>query len=134
VGVPLLILQTTFLTFAAGAVYCLAIKGNTLISGGSDGKYKVWDLTSYSCTRSKKAHVTLLCLKFDDELLVTAGIDAGNSFIKLWNVKDGVYLKAFAGHKVRVVLHYLIQNMLINKIGIYMVFGAERDKDSKWFS
>lgn len=82
-----------------GAVYCLAIRGNTLISGGSDGKYKVWDLASYSCIRSKKAHVTLLCLKFDDELLVTAGIDAGNSFIKLWNVKDGVYLKAFAGHK-----------------------------------
>jgi F-box and WD-40 domain protein CDC4 len=71
----------------------LQLSGNTLVSGGSDGCLRVWDLQHFECTQQISAHDnSVTCLQFDDRRMMSAGNDGR---IKLWDIKQGRLIRNF---------------------------------------
>ena len=52
------------------------MRGNTLVTGGSDGSVRVWDLEKLRCVTRMAAHDnSVTSLQFDDKIIVTGGSD-----------------------------------------------------------
>lgn len=54
----------------------IQMRGNTLVTGGSDGSIRVWDLAQLKCVLRMAAHDnSVTSLQFDDKIIVTGGSD-----------------------------------------------------------
>lgn len=54
----------------------IQMRGNTLVTGGSDGSVRVWDLEKLRCVTRMAAHDnSVTSLQFDDKIIVTGGSD-----------------------------------------------------------
>jgi WD40 repeat protein/transcriptional regulator with XRE-family HTH domain len=78
-----------------GAVSAVAWSpsGEVLISGGSDGRLRWWDLHSGECVREREAHqgtVQALKVSPDGSILASCGDDGA---ITLWDLERGEYLR-----------------------------------------
>ncbi|HEY9650164.1 MAG TPA: hypothetical protein V6C95_05840, partial [Coleofasciculaceae cyanobacterium] len=72
--------------------------GRTLISGGTDGKIKLWDLKTGELLTTLAGHassVDCVVIASDNKILVSGGSD---STIKLWNLETRELLHTFSGH------------------------------------
>lgn len=69
----------------------LQIRGNTLVTGGSDGSVRVWSLESYSPMHRLAAHDnSVTSLQFDENRIVSGGSDGR---VKIWDVKTGQLIR-----------------------------------------
>lgn len=65
----------------------LQMRGNTLVTGGSDGSVRVWSLTSYTPIHRLAAHDnSVTSLQFDDARIVSGGSDGR---VKIWDTNTG---------------------------------------------
>lgn len=63
------------------------MRGNTLVTGGSDGSVRVWSLISYSPIHRLAAHDnSVTSLQFDDARIVSGGSDGR---VKIWDTGTG---------------------------------------------
>ena len=54
----------------------IQMRGNVLVTGGSDGSVRVWDLEKLRCVTRMAAHDnSVTSLQFDDKIIVTGGSD-----------------------------------------------------------
>lgn len=65
----------------------LQMRGDTLVTGGSDGSVRVWSLQKMSPIHRLAAHDnSVTSLQFDDNRIVSGGSDGR---VKIWDVKSG---------------------------------------------
>lgn len=65
----------------------LQLRGNTLVTGGSDGSVRVWSLEKMCPIHRLAAHDnSVTSLQFDDTRVVSGGSDGR---VKVWDVKTG---------------------------------------------
>ena len=63
------------------------MRGDTLVTGGSDGSVRVWSLTKFCPIHRLAAHDnSVTSLQFDDTRVVSGGSDGR---VKVWDVKTG---------------------------------------------
>jgi WD40 repeat protein len=84
--------------------FAFADAGETLLSGGYDGRILWWPLAAEApaATRAIDAHrgwVRALAVSPDGKQLASCGND---NLVKLWNLADGTLLQTFAGHERHV--------------------------------
>ncbi|KAI8066769.1 WD40-repeat-containing domain protein [Gongronella butleri] len=71
----------------------LQLVGDTLISGGSDGCLRFWDLTRYECKHRISAHdSSVTCLQVDGNHVMSGGSDG---IVKLWDLPTGQLVRTF---------------------------------------
>jgi F-box and WD-40 domain protein CDC4 len=62
----------------------IQMRGNTLVTGGSDGSVRVWDLEKLRCVTRMAAHDnSVTSLQFDDKIIVTGGSDG---YVKVFSL------------------------------------------------
>lgn len=67
------------------------MRGNTLVTGGSDGSVRVWSLLSYSPIHRLAAHDnSVTSLQFDDSRIVSGGSDGR---VKIWDTNNGCLIR-----------------------------------------
>jgi len=80
----------------------IQMRGNTLVTGGSDGSVRVWDLEKLRCTTRMAAHDnSVTSLQFDDKIIVTGGSDGyvkvcpktSFTYNQIWDLKTGTYIR-----------------------------------------
>lgn len=63
------------------------MRGNTLVTGGSDGSVRVWSLEKMAPIHRLAAHDnSVTSLQFDDQRVVSGGSDGR---VKVWDLKTG---------------------------------------------
>jgi len=63
------------------------MRGDTLVSGGSDGSVRVWSLSAGAPVHRLAAHDnSVTSLQFDDVRIVSGGSDGR---VKIWSLKTG---------------------------------------------
>jgi len=63
------------------------MRGNTLVTGGSDGSVRVWSLEKMQPVHRLAAHDnSVTSLQFDDTRIVSGGSDGR---VKVWDLKTG---------------------------------------------
>jgi F-box and WD-40 domain protein CDC4 len=63
------------------------MRGNTLVTGGSDGSVRVWSLEKFAPIHRLAAHDnSVTSLQFDDTRVVSGGSDGR---VKVWDLKTG---------------------------------------------
>jgi F-box and WD-40 domain protein CDC4 len=63
------------------------MRGNTLVTGGSDGSVRVWSLEKMAPIHRLAAHDnSVTSLQFDDTRIVSGGSDGR---VKVWDLKTG---------------------------------------------
>uniref|UniRef100_A0A5K3F290 WD_REPEATS_REGION domain-containing protein n=1 Tax=Mesocestoides corti TaxID=53468 RepID=A0A5K3F290_MESCO len=87
-----------------GSVLCLQYEGNLLISGSSDSKVRLWDLSTGECLHIlDKHHEAVLHLRFRNSVLVTCSKDRN---IAVWDMgpypKDIQLRTLLTGHRAAV--------------------------------
>ncbi|ORX59699.1 WD40 repeat-like protein [Hesseltinella vesiculosa] len=71
----------------------LQLVGETLISGGSDGCLRFWDLNRYECKNRISAHdSSVTCLQVDGHHVLSGGSDGT---VKLWDLQSGQLVRSF---------------------------------------
>jgi F-box and WD-40 domain protein CDC4 len=69
----------------------LQMRGDTLVTGGSDGGVRVWSLTKYQAIHRLAAHDnSVTSLQFDDTRIVSGGSDGR---VKVWDLKTGAHVR-----------------------------------------
>ena len=67
------------------------MRGDILVTGGSDGSVRVWSLTEYQPIHRLAAHDnSVTSLQFDDTRIVSGGSDGR---VKVWDLKTGVLVR-----------------------------------------
>ena len=67
------------------------MRGNTLVTGGSDGSVRVWSLNSNSPIHRLAAHDnSVTSLQFDDARIVSGGSDGR---VKIWDTNTGSLIR-----------------------------------------
>jgi len=65
----------------------LQMRGNTLVTGGSDGSVRIWSLSAMAPIHRLAAHDnSVTSLQFDDTRVVSGGSDGR---VKVWDLKTG---------------------------------------------
>lgn len=65
----------------------LQMRGDTLVTGGSDGSVRVWSLSKFVPIHRLAAHDnSVTSLQFDDTRVVSGGSDGR---VKVWDLKTG---------------------------------------------
>ena len=63
------------------------MRGDILVTGGSDGSVRVWSLTAYQPIHRLAAHDnSVTSLQFDDSRIISGGSDGR---VKVWDLKRG---------------------------------------------
>ena len=71
----------------------IQMRGNVLVTGGSDGSVRVWDLEKLRCVTRMAAHDnSVTSLQFDDKIIVTGGSDG--------------YVKVFTNYTLKLTYRY----------------------------
>ena len=69
----------------------LQLSADHLVTGGSDGRVIIFDLSNNDCVHRLCAHDnSVTCLQFDDRFIVSGGNDGR---VKLWNVRTGAFIR-----------------------------------------
>ncbi|KAK4694251.1 hypothetical protein P7C71_g3299, partial [Lecanoromycetidae sp. Uapishka_2] len=69
----------------------LQMRGNTLVTGGSDGSVRVWSLTTNLPIHRLAAHDnSVTSLQFDDARIVSGGSDGR---VKIWDTNTGALIR-----------------------------------------
>jgi F-box and WD-40 domain protein CDC4 len=69
----------------------LQMRGDILVTGGSDGSVRVWSLTEYQPIHRLAAHDnSVTSLQFDDTRIVSGGSDGR---VKVWDLKKGTLVR-----------------------------------------
>jgi len=69
----------------------LQMRGNTLVTGGSDGSVRVWSLEKNACVHRLAAHDnSVTSLQFDDTRIVSGGSDGR---VKVWDLRTGTLVR-----------------------------------------
>lgn len=69
----------------------LQMRGNTLVTGGSDGSVRVWSLEKNACVHRLAAHDnSVTSLQFDDTRIVSGGSDGR---VKVWDLRTGTQVR-----------------------------------------
>jgi F-box and WD-40 domain protein CDC4 len=67
------------------------MRGDVLVTGGSDGSVRVWSLTEYQPIHRLAAHDnSVTSLQFDDTRIVSGGSDGR---VKVWDLKKGTLVR-----------------------------------------
>ena len=67
------------------------MRGNTLVTGGSDGSVRVWSLITNAPIHRLAAHDnSVTSLQFDDARIVSGGSDGR---VKIWDTKTGAQIR-----------------------------------------
>jgi F-box and WD-40 domain protein CDC4 len=67
------------------------MRGDILVTGGSDGGVRVWSLTEYQAIHRLAAHDnSVTSLQFDDTRIVSGGSDGR---VKVWDLKTGAHVR-----------------------------------------
>ena len=67
------------------------MRGNTLVTGGSDGSVRVWSLITNAPIHRLAAHDnSVTSLQFDDARIVSGGSDGR---VKVWDTKTGAQIR-----------------------------------------
>ena len=71
------------------------MRGNTLVTGGSDGSVRVWDLEKLRCISRMAAHDnSVTSLQFDEKIIVTGGSDG---FVKVFPISQIILIISRSG-------------------------------------
>ena len=69
----------------------LQMRGNTLVTGGSDGSVRVWSLEKMACVHRLAAHDnSVTSLQFDETRIVSGGSDGR---VKVWDLRTGTLVR-----------------------------------------
>lgn len=69
----------------------LQMRGNTLVTGGSDGSVRVWSLEKNACVHRLAAHDnSVTSLQFDETRIVSGGSDGR---VKVWDLRTGTLVR-----------------------------------------
>ncbi|MCJ1286067.1 hypothetical protein MMC26_005409 [Xylographa opegraphella] len=75
-------------------VYCLAMRGDALVSTSGDRTARIWSLGTGTCRSTLRGHSqAVMSLIVHGESVITAGLDGG---IRLWRLRDGSPLALLA--------------------------------------
>lgn len=67
------------------------MRGDVLVTGGSDGSVRVWSLTEFQPIHRLAAHDnSVTSLQFDDTRIVSGGSDGR---VKVWDLKSGLLVR-----------------------------------------
>jgi F-box and WD-40 domain protein CDC4 len=67
------------------------MRDDILVTGGSDGSVRVWDLAKYQIVHRLAAHDnSVTSLQFDDTRIVSGGSDGR---VKVWDLKSGAHVR-----------------------------------------
>lgn len=102
--------------------------GQTLITGGYDGKVSWWDAMKEEpkLLRTIDAHdgwVRAVAVSPQGDVLATAGND---KLVKLWNAQDGKLIRSLAGHECHVY------NLAFHPSGEHLVSGDLKARLIHW--
>ncbi|OXB54511.1 hypothetical protein ASZ78_014781 [Callipepla squamata] len=78
-----------------GTITCLDLHERKFVSGGRDGRVKVWNLDSGLCLKTLKHSNIVYAVKMDGAHVVS-GCDRG--LVKVWHAGTGTLLKVLEGH------------------------------------
>ncbi|GAM17530.1 hypothetical protein SAMD00019534_007050 [Acytostelium subglobosum LB1] len=79
-------------------VTCLQVRGNVMMSGGSDKVVRAWDLNEMKQTNVLSGHHEgIKCLQFEDNVVVTG---ANDSTVRLWDLRSNSKNGAFTTLRV----------------------------------
>lgn len=74
----------------------LQMRGDTLVTGGSDGSVRVWSLSRFCPIHRLAAHDnSVTSLQFDDTRVVSGGSDGR---VKVWDLKTGQLVRELISH------------------------------------
>jgi F-box and WD-40 domain protein CDC4 len=69
----------------------LQLSGDTLVTGGSDGRVIAFNLATNTCIHRLCAHDnSVTCLQFDERFIISGGNDGR---IKLWDFRTGAFVR-----------------------------------------
>jgi F-box and WD-40 domain protein CDC4 len=69
----------------------LQLSGDTLVTGGSDGRVITFNLSTGLCVHRLCAHDnSVTCLQFDDRFIISGGNDGR---VKLWDFRTGTFVR-----------------------------------------
>ncbi|VDN98750.1 unnamed protein product [Rodentolepis nana] len=87
-----------------GSVLCLQYEGDLLISGSSDSKVRLWDLSTGDCLHIlEKHHEAVLHLRFRNKILVTCSKDRNIAVWDMGNQPKDIQLRTILpGHRAAV--------------------------------
>lgn len=72
------------------------MRGDTLVTGGSDGSVRVWSLSKFAPIHRLAAHDnSVTSLQFDDTRVVSGGSDGR---VKVWDLKTGHLVRELIAH------------------------------------
>jgi WD40 repeat protein len=120
--------------------FAFADAGETLLSGGYDGRILWWPLAAEApvATRTIDAHqgwVRALAVSPDGTKLASCGND---NLVKLWSLADGSLLQTFAGHTrhvYNVAFHPTAQQLVsVDLLGAIKAWDLTTGMESKQFT
>jgi WD40 repeat protein/serine/threonine protein kinase len=97
---------------------CLSSDGRLALSGGVDGRLKLWEVSSGRCLRTFEGHTNSVHSVFlsNDGYLALSG--SSDETLKLWEVSSGRCLRTFKGH------NYVVSSVCLSSDGRLALSGS----------